>query len=125
MIVVDTTVLIDNLRGNPVARQAIIDASERGERMACSVVTKVEILGGMRAHEEVDIREFLETFEWINVDDEIAELAGATANLYMRSYPGVGAIDYIIASTAEWFNASLWTLNLKHFPMYEGLTRPY
>jgi predicted nucleic acid-binding protein len=104
MIKLDTTVLIDNLRGNPAARRAVVRASERGERMACSVVTKVEILGGIRAHEEADVREFFATFEWIDVDDKIAELAGATANRFMRSYPGVGAIDYIIASTVEWFN---------------------
>ena len=125
MIVLDTTVLIDHLRGHPAARQAVIDASAQGERLACSVVTKVEILGGMRTYEEPEVRQLFGTIEWIDVNDEIAELAGLTANQFMRSHPGIDASDYIIAASAERLNATLWTTNLKHFPMFSGLTRPY
>jgi len=125
VIILDTSVLIDHLRGDPGAQQAVIDASGRGERLASSVVTKVETLGGMRAYEEPAIRQLFGSIEWIDVDDSIAELAGLTANRFMRSHPRIDATDYIIAATAEWHNATLWTTNLKHFPMFAGLTRPY
>ena len=91
----------------------------------CSVVSKVELLAGMRTHEESDIRVFFRTLESIPVDDDIAELAGTMASQFLRAYPGVDTEDYIIAATTMHYNASLWTLNVKHFPMFENLVRPY
>ncbi|MBX3071716.1 MAG: type II toxin-antitoxin system VapC family toxin [Thermomicrobiales bacterium] len=125
MIVLDTTIVIDHLRGHPAAQQAVSNASARDVRLACSVVTKVEILSGMRAYEEPQIRGLFAGIEWVDVSDEIAELAGLTANQFMRSYPGIDTADYIIAATAARLTAVLWTTNLKHFPMFENLTRPY
>jgi len=125
MIVLDSTVLIDLLRGNPAAHRALEEVSSRQERKMCSVVSKVELLAGMRTHEESDIRVFFRTLESIPVDDDIAELAGTMASQFLRAYPGVDTEDYIIAATTMHYNASLWTLNVKHFPMFENLVRPY
>ncbi|TFG89271.1 MAG: type II toxin-antitoxin system VapC family toxin, partial [Hyphomicrobiales bacterium] len=38
---------------------------------------------------------------------------------------GVGLADAIIAATADSENAELKTLNVKHYPMFKGLTPPY
>jgi predicted nucleic acid-binding protein len=124
-ILVDTSVLIDHLRGESAARLALAEAVQRGERLACSVVTKVEVLAGMRPDEERATRRLLDALDWIPVDDEIAERAGAMANRYLRSHPGVDPVDFIIAATVELHDATLWTRNLKHFPMLDGLTPPY
>lgn len=124
-ILVDTSVLIDHLRGHEAARQALAGAVEQGERLACSVVTKVEVLAGMRPDEEPATRRLLEALDWLGVDDAIAELAGLLANRYLRSHPGVDPVDFIIAATAETHDAALWTRNLKHFPMLPSLSPPY
>jgi predicted nucleic acid-binding protein len=89
------------------------------------VVTKVEVLAGMRASEEDATSTLLRAVEWIAVDDGVAERAGQLANRFLRSHPGVDPIDYIIAATAQQLEAQLWTRNLKHFPMYPDLTSPY
>jgi predicted nucleic acid-binding protein len=88
-------------------------------------VTKVEVLAGMRSSEEWETRRLLNSLEWIDVDNAIADLAGLMANRYLRSYPGIDALDFIIAATAEHLGAALWTRNVKHFPMFANLTRPY
>ena len=124
-ILVDTSVLIDHLRGDEAARRALADAARRGERLACSVVTKVEVLAGMRAGEEAVTRRLLSVLEWIPVDEAVAERAGLLANHYLRSHPGVDPVDFIIAATAELHEAVLWTRNVKHFPMIRDLTPPY
>lgn len=124
-ILVDTSVLIDHLRGNAAAGRALSAASSRGERLACSVMTKVEILAGMRSTDEAVTRHLLNTLDWIGVNDEIAERAGLLANHYLRSHPGVDSVDYVIAATCQVREVTLWTRNLKHFPMFPDLKSPY
>jgi predicted nucleic acid-binding protein len=124
-IVVDTSVLIDHLRGNKSAQQVLDRAVQQGERLACSVVTRVEVLAGMRPTEERATRQLLDALDWIAVDTTLAERAGLMANRYLRSHPGVDLVDFIIAATVEEHDASLWTQNLTHFPMFPNLAPPY
>ena len=125
MILIDTSVLVDHLRGHGPARQALRAAADAGEHLACSVVTKVEVLAGMRPSEEDATRELFRALDWVGVDDEIAEHAGRLANRFLPSHPGVDPVDYIIAATADRLEAPLWTRNLKHFPMFPDLVGPY
>lgn len=124
-IVVDTSVLVDHLRGDVRARDALVAAAGRGERIVCSVVTRVEVLAGMRPREAGATRQLFDALEWAAVDVDIAEAAGEMANRYLRSHPGVDPVDFLIAATAMQYDATLWTRNVKHFPMFAGLTAPY
>ena len=124
-IVVDTSVLIDHLRGDERAHRTLRAAADDGERLVASVVTRVEILAGMRADEETSTRRLMRVLDWIPVDDVIAEQAGQLAHRYLRSRPGVDPVDYIIAATTRTLDAALWTRNIKHFPMMAGLAPPY
>lgn len=44
---------------------------------------------------------------------------------YRRSHSGIGPGDYIIAATALTEGRELATLNIRHYPMFEGLARPF
>ena len=44
---------------------------------------------------------------------------------YRRSHAGIGPGDYLIAATALAGGLELATLNIRHYPMYPGLTRPF
>ena len=117
--------LIDHLRGDEAARRTLASAARQGERLAASVVTKVEVLAGMRPEEEPPTHRLLSAVDWIAVDDAIAEQAGSLASRFLRSHPGVDPVDFIIAATAERHEAVLWTRNVKHFPMIPDLAPPY
>lgn len=121
----DTSVLIDHLRGHDGALQAVSQAAGRGERLICSVVTKVEVLAGVRPGEEAATRMLLDALDWVAVSDVLAERAGDLAARYLRSHPGVDPVDFIIAATTEEMGATLWTRNVKHFPMFPELVAPY
>jgi predicted nucleic acid-binding protein len=123
--VVDTSVLVDHLRGDDRARQLVREARRSGTRVVASVLTKVEILAGVRADETEATRRLLERLEWIDVDGEVAEEAGALAARYVRSHPGIEVVDYVIAASAQRLDAELWTTNVRHFPMFEDLASPY
>ncbi len=125
MIVVDTSVLIDHLRGEHSARAALRHALTEGEILAASVLSKVEVLAGMRAAEEPVTRRLLGNLHWIAVDEDLTDRAGMLANRFIQSHPGIDPVDYVIAATVERFGARLWTLNIRHFPMIADLQSPY
>jgi len=125
LIVVDTSILIDHLRGNDEARQALRAATLRGDDTVASVLTKVELLAGMRSHERASVRSLMGALAWIDLTDAVAEQAGALARRYARSHQGVEVVDFVIAATAQELNADLWTRNIRHFPMFRGLRAPY
>lgn len=125
LILVDTSVLIDTLKGHPAAREAMTGAAAAGHQVAASVVSKVELRSGMRAHEKRVTRELVAALTWVAVGDEIAEIAGRHARTYRRSHQGIGVVDVIIAATTEHLGADLWTHNLRHYPMFPTLTTPY
>jgi predicted nucleic acid-binding protein len=73
VVVLDTSVLIDHLRGHEGAREAVRRAAEARNRMVASVLTKVEVLAGMRAPEERTVRRLLDAWNgsrwmmpWLN-----------------------------------------------------------
>ncbi|HVQ91076.1 MAG TPA: type II toxin-antitoxin system VapC family toxin [Mycobacteriales bacterium] len=124
MIVLDSSVLIDHLRNDPRAAKAL-EGRTGAELPRASLVTKAEILKGMRSHERRMIRALFASIHWVEVDNATAELAGELARLYRRSHPGVEIPDFIIAATAMRLDGELWTNNIKHFPMFEDLVSPY
>jgi hypothetical protein len=123
-ILLDTSILINHLRGDERARDALVRAAQAQEQLCASVLTKVEVLAGMRPPEEEATRRLLNSLVLIEVDDAVAEQAGQLANRYLRSHPGMDPVDYVIAAAAQRLGARLWTRNLKHFPMFADLSSP-
>lgn len=125
-LVVDTSILIDHLRGDDRARRLLVAATaSRSERLTASVLTKVEVLAGMRPDEETATRRLFAIFEWMPVTESLAERAGDLARRHLRSHPGVDPVDLVIAATTEELEATLWTRNRRHFPMLQNLRDPY
>lgn len=121
MIVLDTTVLIDVLRGH---RPALDFLRSLPELPACSEITRMEILRGIRSREADAVERLMRTLRWIPVDEQIARRAGALGRAWRRSHALTGA-DLVIGATAEELSAGLATSNVRHFPMFEGLAPPY
>jgi predicted nucleic acid-binding protein len=124
-ILLDTDVAIDYLRDIRGAVSLVSSRTAEGRRVAASVLTKAELLAGMREEEEERTLRLLGTFTLVRVNDEIATQAGALARHFRPSHPGIGLADYLIAATAVLLGAELWTQNPRHFPMFEGLEPPY
>jgi predicted nucleic acid-binding protein len=117
----DTDVLIEHLKGNQAATTLLLEASAIGQA-ACSVLTRFELLAGMRSNERSEIRGLLDSLNNIEASFDIATRAGEWARTYRRSHEGISAIDYLVAATAEIHGADLLTQNVKHFPMFPELT---
>jgi len=125
VILVDTDVLIANLRGIDAARDWLAHTRIRAGRLAVSVVTNAEIIGGMRSPERREVTRLLNSVRPLPVTDMIAHRAGELRRHYRRSHAAIGLVDYLIAATALVHGLELATLNIKHFPMFADLKPPF
>jgi predicted nucleic acid-binding protein len=124
-LLLDTYVLIDHLRGRAGAVNFLLAANERGDDLVGSVVSRSELLRGMRPSERTRTEHLLTLVSWLEVTVAIADKAGELARRYRASHPGIDIADFLIAGTCDLAGAQLATLNVKHFPMLPGLERAY
>ena len=117
--VFDSTVLIAHLRGEPRATELLLEHA-REDRLV-SVVSRIEIEGGMRSAERAAVARLFGVVTLVPVTDAIAQRAGEFLRAHRRSHQGIDLADYVIAATASVREAALATLNVKHFPMVKRL----
>lgn len=121
---VDTSVLIDVLCGVDDA-VALLRAARGEGPLHGSEITRTEVLAGMRPPEEDRTRRLLAGLVWHPVDETISEEAGRLGRAWVPRRPGISAADLVIAATARAFAPRLLTTNVKHFPMFDSLRKPY
>lgn len=125
MILVDSDVLIAHLRGSPAATSWLTRQRIESGPLAMSVISITEVTGGMRSDERRRVWTLLGAIRAVPVDDLVARRAGELMRRYRRSPTAIGLGDYLIAATADVHGLDLATLNVKHFPMVEGLVAPF
>jgi predicted nucleic acid-binding protein len=125
VLVVDTSVLVDHLRGIDAATEVLAGAIDAGRLLASSVLCRLEVQAGIRRGEERRTGRLLGTMEWWPVDEAVLDEATALARRHGPSNRGIGAVDYCLAATARILDGDLATTNVKHFPMFAGLVAPY
>ena len=118
----DTSVLIDVLRGD---RAAVRFVTGLEEVPLCSEITRIELLRGLRSGERRAASQLLDALDWQPIDARIARRAGELGRRWRRSHPGIDTADLAIASTTQLSGSELATTNTKHFPMFEDLAPPY
>lgn len=121
-VLLDTSVLIDILRG---AEPAIAYARGLAEPPLCSEITRVEVVRGLRSSERRATERLFASLRWVAVDEQIARRAGELGRRFRRSHQGLATADLVIAATVEELGLELATLNVRHFPMIQGLSAPY
>ncbi|MGH7911079.1 MAG: type II toxin-antitoxin system VapC family toxin [Candidatus Dormibacteraceae bacterium] len=125
MILVDTDILIWHLRGLPQARDWLRDQRQETAALAISSVTLAEVAGAMRSAERRPVTRFLSSLAVLPVTMREAWQAAEFRRRFHRSHQTIGLADYLIAATAWTEGLELATLNVKHFPMFGGLTQPF
>lgn len=125
MKLIDTTIAVDHLRGEPAAVDLLAALIDSSEDVVASELVRFELLAGIRDKELEVFEEFCSALHWAAVTKDVARVGGRLARQYRRSHSGIGAVDYLIAATAIVVDAGLLTTNVRHFPMFAGLTAPY
>lgn len=119
-ILLDTTVVVDALRGRPVAER-LRALRLHGEMPYVCAVTAMEVHRGLRT-EEVGAAALLFTgFRVAPLDAVAGALAGVWQRDFRRRGITLGANDCLIAAAAVGVHATVVTGNPKDFPM-EGVS---
>ena len=120
-LLIDTNVLGDFLRGFPMDVKYL---KSHSEEIIISAIAVAELYAGVKDSERGQLDDLISLFEVIPVTREIAKTGGLFKQQYHKSH-GVGLADAIIAATSVNIDATLKTLNTKHYPMLNGLKAPY
>ena len=122
LILLDTDILVDFLRGYS---KAIAVVKSSSARIILSTIVVAELYAGVKGDaEQAVLDDFVSLFRIVPVNASIAKAGGLYKRDYGKSH-GVGLADAILAATAEAESAELKTLNIKHYPMFNGLRTAY
>jgi predicted nucleic acid-binding protein len=113
-VLVETTVLVDFLRGSQAAAD-YLDGLRTSADLACSVVTAAELIVGFRTRAELkSITQLLARFR---VEPIVAADSICALNWLRKYYPShrVGFHDCLLAAAAVRLRITVATLNVKHF----------
>jgi predicted nucleic acid-binding protein len=119
-LLLDTTVLIDALRGRPAAQRLQALRKDASQPPWICAVNIEEIMRGALAAEEAKVLRFLRGLRLAPLGRAEGELAGRWRREFARDGLTLSQADCLIAAAAVGVGARLASGNPRHFPM-EGL----
>lgn len=124
---IDATVFIDASRDrDPKAGHAsafLARAAREGELWSVTPV-RTEVRWAMRDDESRIVDRLLGRVFWLDVTSDLADRAGEFGRRFGRSH-GLAVVDALVAAAAEFLSADVATINVRDFPMFPDLRRPY
>lgn len=118
MIVLDTNILIEVLKGNP---KTIKQVQTLDDELAISSISVMELYYGARDKQEVKkIEKFVSLFTILHLNESISFKAMQLIQTYAKSHT-LDIPDGLIASTVLTDNIKLFTYNLKDFKFIEKI----
>lgn len=115
----DTTVIIDCLRGKKGRYELLKKLVSEGSSLGCCSVNIVEVYAGMRENEEQKTKALLDSLEYYDITKDIASLAGEYRRRYRKKGITLSVSDVLMAAVAISNNLILITDNKAHYPMHE------
>ena len=118
MIVLDTNILIEILKGD---RKTIDTVESLTEQLSISSITVMELYYGALNKTELNkLEKFVSLFHIIHIDEHISRMATKLIKRYAKRH-SLDIPDSLIASTALLNDAMLLTYNKKDFKYIEGM----
>lgn len=115
----DTTTIIDHLRGNRKVSLYLEEIGMQGDIAGCCCINITEVYAGMKEREKEKTDKFIESLCYFNVTKEIARSAGRLKQKCAKRGKTLATSDVIIAATAMAYGSILVTKNIKHYPFPE------
>jgi predicted nucleic acid-binding protein len=118
IVLLDSTVIVDVLRGKNERRRKLAALVEHGHLLATSSLNIAEIYAGMRAGEEPRTTAFLDSLRCFPITKSIARLAGTLKAQWAAKGRTHALDDMLVAATSLEHDLPLVTDNRKHFPVH-------
>jgi len=124
-VLLDTTVLIDILRGRTEASARLQGLRARGDVPLTTAINVEEIHRGLRSSERQAADQLFDGLRILVIGRPEGERAGAWRRDYAAQGTTLAQADCLIAAAAVAAAVPLATANVKHFPMPELEVRPW
>lgn len=119
-LIIDTSILIDYLRGG-IKWEELLSQFEKDTEIYLPTIVIFELFSGKSTSDPKvakEISNFIKFFQKVELTEKIAKRAG---ELFRDVNKNLGAPDYIVAASALELNATVVTLNIKHFEQIASL----
>jgi predicted nucleic acid-binding protein len=118
-VLLDTTVLIDLLRGRPEARRRLLALRSAGDLPYACPINVEEVARGLRPPEEQPARALFAGLRLVPLTEAEGWQAGEWRRDFARRGQTLTQADCLVAAAALSVGARLATGNVKDFPMPE------
>lgn len=118
-LLLDTSVLIDTLRGHRGRRELLARLVEDGHRLSTTALNAAEVWAGVRTGEESQTSRLLDSLECYSLNNEGAKRTGLRKNSWASQGKTLSLPDVIVAAIAIERNCTVLTDNRRDFPMPE------
>lgn len=115
-MLLDTDVVIELLRGNPVVKRHVDTLRQSGVPTFCTAVSWAEVYAGLKPGEESATEAFFDARGEVVLDAAAGRQAGRYLARYARSH-GLEVPDALVAAASTTSGLRLWTINRRHYPM--------
>lgn len=113
----DSTVLIDFLRGRQDVISRVQALEVEGHRLALCAINVAEVFGGMLEHERQTTERLLSSLHLYDISYGTARRAGEFQSQLRRTGRKADLADTIIGTVALERDATLLTANVRDFPL--------
>jgi tRNA(fMet)-specific endonuclease VapC len=121
MIIADSDVLIDFLRGREPSARRIRSELATG-RLATTAINAFELLSGAKASSErAKVARLIAALDVLQIDHAVGAAAAEVRRQLEEKGEGIGMADYLIAGVCLVRQATLLTRNEAHFSRIPGL----
>lgn len=126
MVCLDTSFLVDLLRGKEKAIQELLRVENEGERIATTPISASELFEGAYKSGDAEgetekVRELLRRLVLLELSIEACERYGKLAKELRSLGRQIGDLDTLIASIAMTHNEPILTRDVVHFGKVPGL----
>lgn len=115
----DSTVIVNYLRGRNPTVGAVKNLFSEGSSLGCCPVNIIEIYAGAKDKERKGVHEFLDSLEYYELTRDISISAGEIINVCREQGITLSLPDAAIAAVAMANNLTLLTDNRRHYPTPE------
>ena len=115
----DTTVIIDCLRGRKETVKLLERIASESSLAGCCLINIIEVYAGMKDNEKQATKKLINSIEYYEMTKELAERAGEYKREYAKKGITLSLADVTIAAVAIGNDLILATDNQKHYPMPE------
>ncbi len=121
----DTTILIEHLRGKKPAVDFITELMRHGHQLCVCCVNVAELYSGLSLEQGAKAKLLIDALGYFDATPDTAMQAGIYRYEFARQGINLSVTDTLVAAVAKANDAIIVTANIKHYPMKDVQAQQY